>query len=207
MVVKHPANHYLLPVLVLTAFVNSTLWAILPRFQLNGPLVRRLCQATMAALIGMGLVHNWSSFWWWVEAARTDRKSIAELHALEESLPGCQIIGSFRSSLKVYALSFASDYSAGVHADVLEKLYPDSIHYDPFNDRFTSFNDVKSDDVKRLVSSGHCVLMEATPLDAGILQRFALDDRINFATLMTVPNPIIPFEATTVYRLEPRGLP
>ena len=207
MVVKHPANHYLIPVLVLTAFVNSTLWVRMPRFDLNGALVRRLCQATMVQFIGMGLVHNWSSFWWWVEAARTDRRSVAELHALEESLPGCQIIGSFRSSLKVYALSFAGDYSAGVHADALEKLYPGSIHYDPFNDRFTSFNDVKSDDVQRLVSSGHCVLMETTPLAAGILQRFALDERINFATLMTVPNPIIPFEATTVYRLEPRGLP
>jgi hypothetical protein len=131
----------------------------------------------------------------------------AELHALEESLHGCQIIGSYRSSQEVYALSFASDYLARVHGYALEKLYPGTIHYDSFHERFISFGDVKSDYVKRLVSNGQCVPMECTPLDVGVLQRLVQNDGIQVTTLITASNPIIPGDATALYRLEPRGLP
>ena len=125
---------------------------------------------------------------------------------MEERLPGCQVIGSYRSSLEGFALSFASDYSAGVHADALEKLYPGTIHYDRFGQRFVSFGNVKDDDVKQLVSSGKCVLMETTPLDASVVNRFVRNS-IHLAVLMTVANPIIPSEATTLYRLQPLSPP
>jgi hypothetical protein len=201
MVVKHPAYHYLLPVLVLTAFVNSGLWAVLPHSELSGTAVRGLSLAALVMFIGIGLFHNWFSLWWWVGAARTDRQNIAELDALEERLPGCQIIGSFRSSLEPYALSFANFYSAGVHGGALEKLYPGTINYDPFHYHFGSFAfGEKDQDVKRLVSNGQCVLLESTPLDAGALKQF---DGIRLLTLMTAGNPLIPSDPTTLYRLQP----
>jgi hypothetical protein len=159
----------------------------------------------MVVFIGIGLVHNWSSFWWWVGAARTDRQNIAELHAFEKRLPGCQVMGAYRSSLEAYALAFANGYSAGVHGSTLEKLYPGTINYDPFHDQFGSFAfGEKDEDVKRLVSNGQCVLMETTPLDANALKHF---DGIRFATLMTAANPIIPSDSTTLYRLQRSSLP
>lgn len=204
MVVKHPSTHYLLPVLVLTAFVNSALYAALPRLERNRPTLRLQCLAVLVALLGIGLVHSWSALRWWTNAMRTDRQNIADIRALEVRIIGCQIIGSYRSSLPVYALSFASDYSAGVHRNVLEKLYPGTIHYDPFSGRFLSFSFLDSkEEVKRLVSSGQCVLMEGLPLDEGVLKRFLLDDGVNFATLGIGANPISPAEVTALYRLQP----
>ena len=205
MVVKHPAYHYLLPALVLTAFVNSAVWVVLPRSELSRTALRGLPLAGMVVFIGIGLFHNWSSFWWWVGATREDRQNIAKLHALEERQPGCQIIGAYRSSLEAYALAFANGYSAGAHESTLEKLYPGTINYDPFHDQFGSFRfGKKDDDVKRLVLNGQCVLMETTPLDANALKHF---DSIHFATLMTAGNPIIPSDSTTLYRLEPLRVP
>ncbi len=208
LVAKHPATHYLVPVLVLTAFVNSALYAILLRSELGMPAVRRLCLVVMVAFIGIGLYRNWSYFRWWENTARTDRQNIIDVRALEDRLTGCQIIGSFRSSLKVYALSFGSDYSGAVHQKTMEKLYPGAIHYNPFSGRFLSFAyEDKKKDVKRLISSEQCVLMEGTALDASVLKDSLLKDGIHFATLMTSANPISPSEATALYRLQPAGLP
>ncbi len=208
MVAKHPSTHYLLPVLVLSAFLNSALYAILPRPELNRATVRRQCLAVMVAFIGIGLVRSRSSLRWWMDAARTDRQNIAEVRALADSLTGCQVIGSYRSSLELYALSFASDYSAAVHRKTLETLYPGAIHYDPFSGRFLSFSLTENREaVKQLVASGQCVLMESTPLAATVLKQFLLTDGIYFSTLITGANPLSPTEATALYRLQPTRQP
>jgi len=211
LVTKHPAFHYLLPALVLTAFVNSALWALLPRPSLGTLQIRQVILVPLIAVIGIGLVRNWAGFQWWMGAARTDRQNIAELHAVEERLLGCRVMGSYRSSLKVYALAFGNGSSAGVHGSALEKLYPAAINYDPFGDRFWpwSFMNGENDadaDVKRLVSNGQCVLMEATPLEASTLARRAKDG-IRFEALFTAANPILPSAPTTLYRLEGAGGP
>jgi hypothetical protein len=193
-VVKHPSTHYLLPALILTAFVNSALFA--RRFEM-----RRWTLAALLALIGIGVVHNLSALRVWTDSVRTDRQNLASLFAMKDRLKGCQIIGSYRSSLELYALSFASDYSAAVHRETLEKLYPHALHYDPFSHRFLNFAyGEKTEDVKRQLSSGQCVLVEGTPLDASSLKRFA-DQGIRFETLMTSPNPISTLDETALYRL------
>jgi hypothetical protein len=205
LVMQHPANHYLVPALVLTAFVNAALCVMLPPPSRSNLEIRQLTMVALVVFIGLGLVHNWAAFQRWMDAARTNRQNIAELHATEERLPGCQVIGSDRSSLEVYALSFANGYSAGVHESALEKLYAGTINYDPFHNRFGSFSfSEKDEDVKRLVSTGQCVLLKSTPLDASILKQF---DGIRFVTLMTVANPIIPSDPTTLYQLQASSLP
>jgi hypothetical protein len=142
-----------------------------------------------------------------MKAVRTDRQNLAGLLAMEERLDGCQIIGSYRSSLKLYALSFASDYSAAVHRETLEKLYPHAIHYDPFSRRFLNFAyGEKTEDVKRRLSGGECILVEGTPLDAAALKRF-LDDGIRFENLLSSANPISPLDGTALYRLKLASLP
>jgi hypothetical protein len=86
----------------------------------------------------------------------------------------------------------------------LDKLYPGAIHYDPFGEEFLSFAwDKQSAEVKRRVSSGRCVLMETTPLAKAALQRFVVNDGIEFAALMTSANPLSPSEPTVLYRLNP----
>lgn len=194
MVVKHPSTHYLLPALILTAFVNAALFARRAEMQRWGLVL-------LVALVGIGIVRNGSALRVWMHAVRTDRQNLAGLFAMEDRLTGCQIIGSYRSSLQLYALSFASDYSAAVHRETLEKLYPRALHYDPFSRRFLNFAfGEKTDDVKRQLAGGQCVLVEGTPLDPSSLKRF-LDNGIRFETLMTSPNPISPLDGTTLYRL------
>jgi hypothetical protein len=208
LVTKHLAYHYLLPALVLTAFVNSTLWVVLPRLKLSRLKVRQLCQVAIVAFIAFGLGHNWSSFRWWVDAARTDRQNIARLQAIEERLPGCQVIGSYRSSLKVSALSFGGAYSAGVHGSALGRLYPGTIAYDPFHNQFGSFTfGQKDEEVKRLLSNGQCVLLETTSLDADTIERLVAKDGIRVEALFTAANPIVTPGPTTLYRLEGSGSP
>ncbi len=194
MVVKHPSTHYLLPAIILTAFVNSTLFVRRAETQRWGVVV-------MLALAGIGIARNVGAIRVWTDSLRTDRHNLAGLFAMERSLPGCQIIGTYRSSLQTYALSFASDYSAAVHRETLEKLYHHALHYDPFSHRFLDFAyGEKTEDVKRQLSGGQCVLVEGTPVDASSLQRF-LDKGIRFEPLMTSENPISTLDASTLYRL------
>ncbi len=194
MVVKHPSTHYLLPAIVLTAFVNATLFVRRAETQRWGVVV-------LLALVGIGIARNVGAIRVWTDSLRADRQSLAGLFATEDRLTGCQIIGSYRSSLQLYALSFASDYSAAVHRETLEKLYPRALHYDPFSRRFLNFAyGEKTEDVKRQLSGGECVLVEGTPLDSSSLKRF-LDNGIRFEPLMTSRNPISGLDDTTLYRL------
>ena len=119
---------------------------------------------------------------------------------------GCEIIGSYAPSLPIYALAFGSDYSGGVHWNALQKLYPGVIHYDPFGRQFLSFAfDQKIDDVKQMVKSGKCVLIESDPLDESTFNVFRLRDGIEIETLTIVANPFPPSEPTALYRLRPAG--
>jgi len=143
----------------------------------------------------------------WTDSVRTDRRNLADLRAFEDTLTGCQIIGTYRSSQPVYALSFASDYSAAVHRETLEHVYPRAIHYDPFSHRFLSFAyEEMTGDVRRRVTSGQCVLVEGTQLDPNVLKQL-LSDGIRFTTLLTSADPISPSDATALYRLQAAGLP
>lgn len=86
----------------------------------------------------------------------------------------------------------------------LEKLYPSTIHYDPFGRQFLSFGfDQKIDDVKQMVNRGKCVLIESDPLDESTVNVFRLRDGIELETLTIVPNPFPPSEPTALYRLRP----
>jgi hypothetical protein len=198
MVVKHPSTHYLLPALILTAFVNAALWATLPR---------PVCMAVLLALAATGLAHNAWAIGVWTDSVRTDRRNLAELRAFEDTLTGCQIIGTYRSSQQIYALSFANDYSAAVHRETLEQVYPRAIHYDPFSHRFLSFAyQEMTGDVKRRVTSGQCILVEGTQLDPSVLKQLVTDG-LRFTTLLTSADPISPSDATALYRLQPAGAP
>ena len=206
MVTKHTETRYLLPALILTAFINSALCALALHSELHRPAARLLSLAVLVALLGIGLVHNGRFLPQWVEKSRADQRSIAQVRTLEGRMSGCEIIGSYAPSLPIYALAFGSDYSGGVHWNALEKLYPGVIHYDPFGRQFLSWDFAqKIDDTKRMVSSGKCVLIESDPLDASILNTFRLRDGIDLTTLTVAANPFPPSEPTALYRLQPAG--
>ena len=206
MVTKHTESRYLLPALVLTAFVNSALCTLALNFQGNGPAARWLFSVVLVAFLGIAFARNGPFLRRWIESSRADRRSVAQVRALEDSLPGCEIIGSYAPSLPVYALAFGSDYSGAVHGDALERLFPGGIHYDPFGRQFLSFTfQQKIEDVKRMVNSGKCVLVESAPLDASILNTFRLRDGFELTTLSVVANPFPPSEPTALYSLQPAG--
>jgi hypothetical protein len=205
MVTKHLVEvRYLLPALVLTAFVNSALCALALQSELYKPAARWLCVAGSVALVGVGLARNGPFLRRWVEVARMDQRDIAQVRALEDRLSGCEIIGSYAPSLPIYALAFGGDYSGGVHRNTLEKLYPGAIHYDPYGKQFLSFGfNQKIEDVQRMVRSGKCVLLESDPLDAAAVNTLRASDGIDLATLMTSANPFRPTVPTAVYQLHP----
>jgi hypothetical protein len=206
MVTKHLVDvRYLLPALVLTAFVNSALCALALQSELHRPAARWLCVAVSVAFVGVGLARNGPFLRRWVEVARMDQRYIAQVRSLEDR-SGCEIIGSYAPSLPIYALAFGSDYSGGVHRNTLEKLYPGAIHYDPYGRQFLSFGfNQKIEDVQRMVRSGKCVLLESDPLDAAAVNALRASDGIDLATLMTSANPFPRTEPTVVYRLHPAG--
>lgn len=207
MVTKHFVEvRYLLPALVLTAFVNSALCALALQSELHRPAARWLCVAVSVAFVGVGLARNGPFLRRWVELARMDQRYIAQVRSLEDRLSGCEIIGSYAPSLSIYALAFGGDYSGGVHRNTLEKLYPGAIHYDPYGRQFLSFGyNQKIEDVQRMVRSGKCVLLESDPLDAAVVNALRASDGIDLATIMTSANPFRPTVPTAVYRLHPAG--
>jgi hypothetical protein len=204
---KSPVARYLLPALVATAFVNPVLYLILRKSAFISPAVRQLCPVVTAMLILVGLGRNGLYFEWWIDATRVDQQNISAVRDVENTLPGCQLISSYRSSLQSYAISFGSNYSGNVHSPILTKLYPGTIFYSPFTRKFRSFARIlNSDNIRRMIFDGQCVVVEGGSLNGDIARQtpFHSDD-VRFTPLITTANPILPASATFLYRLDPAG--
>jgi hypothetical protein len=81
--------------------------------------------------------------------------------------PGCIKIGNYRSSLAGFALLFGDGHSGNVHSPILERLYPDAVKFDIFDNHFYHFSrEIPHAEVRGWIEQGKCVLMEGTPLDS-----------------------------------------
>jgi hypothetical protein len=142
-----------------------------------------------------------------MNATRVDQQNIAAVRAVESTLGGCQIIGSYRSSLPEYAISFGSSYSGGVHSGTLKKLYPTTIMYVPFVQKFFYFGRfLNPNDIGDRVLARQCVLVEESRI-GDVARQDPFHGEIRFTSLITSENPILPLDATVLYKLDPADRP
>ncbi len=162
---KSPAPQYNLPALVLTAFINALAVAILLRYS-SSALVRSLILAGIFAALTFGLTYSLRRLGAWTDILNNYRE---EVNLLATKIGGAIRVPAHRdarSSVPTYALSFGNDFSGGRQASVLEGLYPDVVSYNIFVGQFLSFkHESKAQSIRRLVSSGHCVIMQGAPLE------------------------------------------
>lgn len=152
---KHPAPHYLLPVMILAAWLHLLL---LQRSQ--SPENKWTPGAgTMLAitLIVVG-ISAWSGITSSLQEMR-ERKSDARDLATAVSQRSCRVAGSYRSSVPEYALWFGSLFSRSTFGNELAVLYPDTLVYS-FNKLYSYGGAVRNPNV----DLKPCILLQTTPI-------------------------------------------
>lgn len=80
----------------------------------------------------------------------------------------CVVLPHYRSSLVKFALAFGSDYSSGVHAQTLARLFPNFVYFHVFADEFRNFaGPVSASAIRGMIKQGRCVLSVGSPLQPG----------------------------------------
>jgi hypothetical protein len=132
---KHPARHYLLPSMVITALVNAHLvsWV-----QENGNNKAALYSAVVVFFLA-GLVLNACSMRVWAKTVVRNQHEQQEMqHVLQEAHDRL-IIPYYGASGLEYALAFGNDFAGGNFGKQLYKYHPSSVFYDMWMNRFYSF--------------------------------------------------------------------
>src|SRR6185436_6170798 len=132
------APHYVLPCLAFAGILNGFLVVTLSSDSLR-TWVRKTLAIAGAVLLILSVNRTLA-----YTATRTTemRHAAAEIGALANkraALGDCVVIGYYRSSVPSYALEFGNGYSHVIHGAALEELYPNTITYHYWLNRFLSF--------------------------------------------------------------------
>jgi hypothetical protein len=141
MVSKHTSNHYLLPVLNLSAILLYLIYLNLKHIGGHSVTLKTAPAAILAAVGFVLILTNPVSQI--QETAdgltRLKEKSMALHDYMKQHYPGSIKIYYYRSSSPEYALKFGSDLSRSYHADQLQQLYKNVYFYDIWTKRFSDF--------------------------------------------------------------------
>lgn len=155
---KHPGVHYLLPVMILAAWLQTRLLQNL-RERNNGwkgfalgAVVATVILAGIPAVVGTVA---------WIGDMRANQANMGEL-AKAASARKCGLISYYSSSVPAFSISFGNGLSSNVFAKELFVLYPDQIFFDVWRHQF--YNYAGSLTNADALSSAHCVLMQGTPI-------------------------------------------
>lgn len=165
MSVKHFAPHYILPSLAVTALLNGVLVLLVSSRALR-PVARGALAVCGAALLMAGVSRNVTELNLWLHTVRDIDAGARQLAGKRSEQGDCITIGYYRSSAPGYALAFGSGYADAAHAQTLEELYPEFITYNIFSNQFLSFAHRPQEALlRRLLSEGHCLLMQGVGRD------------------------------------------
>ena len=141
-IAKHPGAHYLIPLCLSTGL--SLVLLLLALETSNGGTLRSKVAWVM---LGGSLCLGFYSF---AEATPATRRALREnkanllrLHSHAQQLAQSNtVVEYYSSSSPEFALSFGNTFSRGVFAPILSILYPRALFFNPFLDRFETYNRV-----------------------------------------------------------------
>lgn len=167
MATKHfVAGHYLVPGLVALALPN----ALVARSLIDGGFAGAARRALLLAALTLSVVSIGTAAASVHETVSEHKAHYAATLRMTEArnrLGDCLTIGYFGSSASHFALGFASEYSSGVHAEALNRLYPETLIYQRFAGEFIGFAWVRRNQaVETMLRRGRCVLLQGSPITA-----------------------------------------
>ena len=161
---KHFSPRYMVPCLVFTALVNAFVAMALSR-RVLAEMPRAVLGLMGAAIFVGGALGTSAMVLVHARKERDYQAAAEELARKRAEMKDCVTIGYYRSSLPGFALNFGNEYSAGVHGEVLKKIYPDLIMY---NTGFWDFTmNGRLEAVEQRLAKGQCVLMQGSPMPDG----------------------------------------
>jgi len=140
MTVKHPAVHYLLPAIAMTALLNAELCALLkanPLFPIASLATGLLCMVAVA-----GTAYCLYSVQSWVVKEEKYRQSEAEFSRKVAAIGGCATASYYRASTLPYALSFGNDFSGTRYGKELSRIHPGMVFYNMWSRQFCNYQGV-----------------------------------------------------------------
>jgi hypothetical protein len=186
MVAKQPRPHYLLPAFALLALAA---WVA----------VRETGVAKIAAVaVTLSLAWTGWTITKWESRTTAYREEVRRLDDAARALPGCLMVGYYRSSAPTFGLMFGDLYAGFAHASVLGKLHPKALLLALPEGQFRNWhNQVETETVRAEVARGGCILLEGTPIP---------DEQWN--TSLGLRRVVVAAgEEETLYRLGPAGAP
>ncbi len=165
MVAKHPAPHYIVPVLTVTALLNASIFSC---YVLGASKVVGVSQ-TVAVAFGFILAGSASYGFCraliWVAEQGAYVDSVKALLLKDNDLRPCEIIGMYRSSVPEFALTFGDSFAAAAQGGVLQELHPNLIAFNIYTGQFLSpTNADKLTYVKDRLRHNGCLILQGTKL-------------------------------------------
>lgn len=139
MTVKHPAVHYMLPSIAMTALLNAQLYALLkenPLFPIAHLGRGLLC---IVAIAGTYCLYSVKS---WVVEAEKYRANEAEFSRKIAAIGGYATASYYRASTLPYALSFGNDFSGTRYGKELSGIHPGMVFYNMWSRQFCNYQGV-----------------------------------------------------------------
>ena len=161
---KQYRAHYMIPAFGLMAPIDGCAVVLLgSRFWTARQ--KTVLAVSLAILMAASFARGaWRTFEWG-QLGVLEQRDAAELAHLASTMSDCTVVGYYRSSTPGYGLAWGSEYSAGANAAAINQILPDTIVYNRFQRRFLSAAPVlRTDEVRRMVAEGRCVLMQGTPV-------------------------------------------
>jgi hypothetical protein len=185
-VIKHPGGaRYLIPAFAVVAF-GLALTVV------HGG---RAVRWATAGMLLFSLYPNWRILSLWVEKQRAVNTAHAQMQRVIAKTGNCQLIGFYLSSDPVSSLLFADEYTKGLHAPLLESVYPNAVRYNTWAGTFHGWAGVdRKTWLLDQLRSGKCVFMQGSimvesswPASTGIERNELLNTGIERLFLLSLP--------------------
>jgi hypothetical protein len=134
MVLKEPNARYFMPIIGAIVLANAAIasWSLMR----GGPV--RVLGAILALLLVIGVGRNAFATSNWAEDARHSQIDNRKLLATATA-SGCRIVFFYGTNTVAYNLAFGHEYTPGQFDSDLDRLYPQSLFYNPYLHRFETF--------------------------------------------------------------------
>jgi len=192
-VLKHPGARYLIPCFAAAAFGIALVL-------IHGG---RIARIAVAGIVAASLFPSAINVSKWAEKRRYYNTSVAQIQRAIATAGNCRVIGFYVSSDVVSNLLFGDEYTQGLHAPLLQSLYPDATRYHAFGGLFHSWAGVNQLPwLMDQLRAGKCILLQgsvmvesAWPTSTGIERTELLKSAGEHLFLLSLPG--IPIQRQT----------
>jgi hypothetical protein len=135
LVAKHPHSRYLVPGLALAGLNVLLIAEALTDLYSGAKKVAALTAVSLAILLAAGIQLKSG----YDKAKEQAAGQLAVTAKVDNDFQGIPVVDYYSASSRLYALKFGSGYSGNLFGPQLQKLYPDSYFYSPWEGHFSNF--------------------------------------------------------------------